>query len=75
MDGSGSVMAPMLVDLAIENRIVRINQQLESDESFFVADMGQLIRQYQRWERNLPHVRPYYGNRYPSQTEERFSRC
>ena len=63
MNGTGPDMATVLVDLAVEDRISRINdQQLDSDESFFVADLGQLVRQFQRWTQHFPQVRPFYGN-------------
>lgn len=52
-----------LVDLAIENHIIQIERpnRIGGDESFFIADLGQVIRQHQRWTKNLPSVRPYYG--------------
>lgn len=61
MHCTGPELATMLVDLAIENQTTRIGQQVGGDEPFFVADLGQVIRQYQCWTRNLPNVRPYYG--------------
>ena len=30
-------------------------------ESFFVADLGDVYRQQQRWKLNLPRVKPHYG--------------
>jgi ornithine decarboxylase len=52
-----------LVDLAIEGNIARIAKRslVGGDESFFVADLGQLIRQHRRWTQNLPGIQPYYG--------------
>lgn len=32
-----------------------------SEDSFYVADMGELERQYRRWTTQLPRVRPYYA--------------
>ncbi|GIC90465.1 type III PLP-dependent enzyme [Aspergillus udagawae] len=32
-----------------------------TDEPFFVADLGQVIRQHRRWRVNLPNVHPFYG--------------
>lgn len=64
--GSPRNDAEDLIDLAIENRIARINQygcdNVGEDESFFVADLGEICRQHQRWTRNLPGVQPFYGN-------------
>ncbi|KAJ6002277.1 hypothetical protein N7522_007504 [Penicillium canescens] len=52
-----------LVDLAIEGNIARIAKcsLVGGDESFFVADLGQVIRQHRRWTQNLPGIRPYYA--------------
>lgn len=51
------------LDLAIQNHISQIRKRptITQDESFFVADLGQVIRQHQRWTQNLPDVRPFYG--------------
>jgi len=35
--------------------------RVEDDEPFFVADLGQVYKQHQRWTRNLPAVQPFYG--------------
>jgi ornithine decarboxylase len=55
-----------LVNLAIEGNIARIAKRslVGGDESFFVADLGQVTRQHRRWTQNLPGIRPYYG-KYP----------
>jgi ornithine decarboxylase len=52
-----------LIDLAIESHIARIvkRSSVGGDESFFIADLGQIIRQYHRWTQNMPGIRPYYG--------------
>lgn len=52
-----------LVDLVIERHISRVPKRLVAggDESFFVADLGQVERQHLRWTSSLPKVRPYYG--------------
>ena len=52
-----------LVDLAIESHIARIVKRslVGGDESFFIADLGQIIRQHRRWTQNMPGIRPYYG--------------
>lgn len=41
-----------------------VNQYLEKnkgDESFVIIDLGDIIRQYNRWEENLPRIKPYYA--------------
>jgi hypothetical protein len=52
------------VQQSIYERISCYNQKyLQSDDAstFFVADLGVVIRQHQRWQRCLPHVKPFYG--------------
>jgi ornithine decarboxylase len=41
-----------------------INQYLEKkrgEQSFVLVDLGDIIRQYYRWKKNLPRVIPYYA--------------
>ncbi len=41
-----------------------VNQFLEKkqgDESFIVIDLGEIIRQYNKWKRLLPRVTPFYA--------------
>lgn len=33
----------------------------DAEAAFFVADLGYTYRQYQRWQRSLPNVTPFYG--------------
>jgi hypothetical protein len=37
------------------------NCEAESDNAFFVADLGEIYRQHLRWKTNLPRVEPFYG--------------
>ncbi|KAJ5795019.1 hypothetical protein N7457_001618 [Penicillium paradoxum] len=52
-----------LIDLAIESHIGRILKRslVGGDESFFIADLGQLLRQHRRWTQHMPGIRPYYA--------------
>ncbi|KAJ5562777.1 hypothetical protein N7461_001538 [Penicillium sp. DV-2018c] len=52
-----------LIDLAIESHISRIlkRSRIGGDESFFIADLGQILRQHRRWTLNMPGIRPYYA--------------
>lgn len=34
------------------------------EDTFFVADLGEVYRQHMRWKLNLPRVRPFYGKHY-----------
>lgn len=56
-------LSKKLVDYTIERHLARIAKQarIGAVESFFVADLGQVIRQHRRWTQNLPGVQPHYG--------------
>ncbi|KAH1326461.1 hypothetical protein KXV58_006867 [Aspergillus fumigatus] len=54
-----------LIDLAIQTRLFSLSNcdgWAIADEPFFVADLGQVIRQHRRWRVNLPDVLPFYGS-------------
>lgn len=60
----GVVSPKHLVGEALRQRIDGVDgdQCLPGEEdTFFVADLGEVYRQYQRWKLNLPRVRPFYG--------------
>lgn len=41
-----------------------INQYLEKkkgDQSFMLVDLGDIIRQFSKWKKNLPRITPYYA--------------
>ncbi|KAJ5649345.1 uncharacterized protein N7484_003068 [Penicillium longicatenatum] len=52
-----------LIDLAIQRNIARIDKcgRVGGDEPFYIADLGQVTRQHQRWTRCFPGIRPYYA--------------
>ncbi|KAH1284741.1 hypothetical protein KXW19_009197 [Aspergillus fumigatus] len=53
-----------LIDLAIQTRLFSLSNcdgWAIADEPFFVADLGQVIRQHRRWRVNLPDVLPFYA--------------
>lgn len=52
-----------LIDLAIDSHIARVVKRsvVGGDESFFIADLGQILRQHRRWTQHMPGIRPYYG--------------
>lgn len=35
--------------------------KLNGDGAFFIVDLGKIIKQYERWNKNLPYIRPYYA--------------
>jgi hypothetical protein len=47
----------------------------DAEKAYFVADLSYVYNQYERWQRNLPEIEPFYGARarhaqpsYPSLT-------
>jgi ornithine decarboxylase len=34
------------------------------DEAFFVCDLGEIVRQYKKWNSHLPRIKPFYGTMY-----------
>lgn len=64
MKFSGAFSPDQLSTFVIQARLALLNNdsgRVEDDEPFFVADLGQVYRQHQRWTRNLPTVHPFYG--------------
>ena len=33
-------------------------------DAFHLVDLGQLLHSHQLWVKNMPHIRPYYGEDY-----------
>jgi len=53
-----------LIEDALRRRVNDINGDtcdIGSEDAFFVADLGAIYRQHQRWKRNLSQVKPHYG--------------
>jgi hypothetical protein len=38
------------------------NQDRNAERAFFVADLGVVYAQYQRWKKYLPYIQPFYGS-------------
>lgn len=60
----GHSLSKKLVHDALVERAASINQELcepGDEDTFFVADLGQVYRQHLRWKLNLPRVKPHYG--------------
>lgn len=36
----------------------------DDQDAFYVADLGDVVRQYQQWKTLLPRVQPYYGSNF-----------
>ena len=55
-----------LIALALRSRLSNVSKNgpsVTDEEPFFVADLGQVVRQHRRWKSALPHVHPFYGKR------------
>jgi ornithine decarboxylase len=53
-----------LIGDALRNRVESIDTELcepGEEDTFFVADLGEVYRQHMRWKRNLPRVKPFYA--------------
>lgn len=53
-----------LIGEALHQRVEAIDhEECEpgDEDTFFVADLGEVYRQHLRWKKNLPRVRPFYG--------------
>jgi len=57
-------VSKQLVGAALIQRIDDIDHEVchpGDEDTFFVADLGEVYRQHLRWKRSLPRVKPYYG--------------
>jgi ornithine decarboxylase len=69
-DGNRPNSAKQLIGDALRERVENINHEFcepGEEDTFFVADLGEVYRQHLRWKRNLPRVKPFYGttHRFP----------
>ncbi|GAB1314111.1 Ornithine decarboxylase [Madurella fahalii] len=56
--------AKQLIGDALRERIENINHEFcepGEEDTFFVADLGEVYRQHLRWKLNLPRVKPFYA--------------
>jgi ornithine decarboxylase len=53
-----------LIGEALKERVESIDHDVcepGDEDTFFVADLGEVYRQHMRWKLNLPRVKPFYG--------------
>lgn len=65
----GPAIAKQLIADALSRRVEAVDHELcepGDEDTFFVADLGDVYRQHMRWKKNLPRVRPFYGKSCPS---------
>lgn len=56
--------AKQLIGDALRERVESIDHEScepGEEDTFFVADLGEVYRQNLRWKLNLPRVKPFYG--------------
>ncbi|KAK4460685.1 putative ornithine decarboxylase [Cladorrhinum samala] len=57
-------LAKQLIGDALRERVESIdheNCEAGEEDTFFVADLGEVYRQHLRWKLNLPRVKPFYA--------------
>jgi ornithine decarboxylase len=68
-DGRKLASAKQLIGNALRERVENIDYEFcepGDEDTFFVADLGEVYRQHLRWKLNLPRVRPFYGKNLPA---------
>jgi hypothetical protein len=63
---AGVAIGKRLISQAMKQRIQEIDQDIceaGEEDTFFVADMGDVYRQHLRWKMNLSRVKPHYGKK------------
>lgn len=59
-----SVDPKQLIGDALHQRVQAVDHELcepGDEDTFYVADLGEVYRQHLRWKKNLPRVKPFYG--------------
>lgn len=61
---NGVNTAKTIIGNALKQRVENIDNDVceaDDEDAFFVADLGEVYRQHMRWKKNLPRVKPFYG--------------
>lgn len=61
---NGASVSKQLIGQALKSRVEAIDHDLcdvGDEDTFFVADLGEVYRQHLRWKKNLARVKPHYG--------------
>ena len=56
-----------IIEAALKDKVDNIDHDAcepGDEDTFFVADLGEVYRQHMRWKLNLPRVKPFYGELY-----------
>ncbi|CEJ89725.1 Putative Ornithine decarboxylase [[Torrubiella] hemipterigena] len=60
----GASIGKHLIGQALHQRVEAVDHELcepGDEDTFFVADLGEVYRQHLRWKKNLPRIRPFYA--------------
>ena len=60
----GVIESKHLIGDALHRRVQAVDHEMcepGDEDTFFVADLGEVYRQHLRWKKNLPRVKPFYG--------------
>jgi ornithine decarboxylase len=61
---NGVTIPKQLIGNALKERVQDIDHdtcEAGEEDTFFVADLGEVYRQHMRWKKNLSRVKPFYG--------------
>jgi hypothetical protein len=64
---NGANNPKQLIGAALKERVGNIDHdscEPGDEDTFFVADLGEVYRQHMRWKSNLPRVKPFYGENF-----------
>jgi ornithine decarboxylase len=65
----GGLTPRQLIGDALRTRVESVDHEFcepGEEDTFFVADLGEIYRQHMRWKLNLPRVKPFYGEQHHS---------
>jgi ornithine decarboxylase len=60
----GAVKSIQLIGEALHQRVEAVDHEMcdpGDEDTFYVADLGEVYRQHLRWKKNLPRVKPFYA--------------
>jgi hypothetical protein len=63
-NGKHRELPQRLIGNALRERVENIDPETcdaGDEDTFYVADLGEVYRQHLRWKLNLPRVKPFYG--------------
>jgi ornithine decarboxylase len=64
----GAGLSKQLIGEALKSRVEALDPDTcdaGDEDTFFVADLGEVYRQHMRWKKNLARVKPHYGQSCP----------